>query len=67
MTYTLSHQAVGAIMMALQKSLMTQSDIVPVLSGFQIQVDDSGQLVVMNPPIVEAPTTGKQDIETSVQ
>ena len=67
MNFTLSTQAVGAIMMALQKSLMTQSDIVPVLSGFQIQVDDSGQLVVMNPPIVEAPTTGKQDIETSVQ
>ena len=65
MTYTLSHQAVGAIMMALQKSLMEQSDIVPVLSGFEIQIDDSDQLVVMNPPVVEA--RGKQDIETSVQ
>jgi hypothetical protein len=53
-------------MMALQKSLLEQSDIVPVLQGFQIQVDDSGQLVVVNPPIVKAETkpvilTGKED------
>ena len=51
--HTLSNQAVGAIMMALQKSLIEQSDIVATLQGFQIQVDDSGQLVVMNPPKVE--------------
>lgn len=63
MNYKLSNQAVGAIMMALQKSLMEQSDIVPVLGNFQIQVDDTNQLVVMNPPIVHA----KEDIETSVQ
>jgi len=53
MNYTLSNQAVGAIMMALQKSLMEQSDIVPVLAGFQIQIDDTDQLVVINPPVVE--------------
>ena len=52
--HKLSNQAVGAIMMALQKSLMEQTDIVPVLQNFTIQVDDSGELVVMNPPIVEA-------------
>ena len=52
--HKLSNQAVGAIMMALQKSLLEQSDIVPVLQGFQIQVDDSGELVVMNPPAVKA-------------
>tara|TARA_B110000211_G_scaffold199964_1_gene230673 strand:- start:54 stop:293 length:240 start_codon:yes stop_codon:yes gene_type:complete len=51
--HKLSNQAVGAIMMALQKSLMEQTDIVPVLQEFQIQVDDSGQLVVMNPPMVK--------------
>ena len=28
----LSNQAIGALMMALQKSLMEQSDIVPVLT-----------------------------------
>lgn len=67
MNYTLSNQAVGAIMMALQKSLMEQSDIVPVLGNFEIQVDDSNQLVVINPPMVEAKEQGKVDIETSVQ
>ena len=54
MNYTLSNQAIGAVMMALQKSLMEQSDIVPVLQGFEIQIDDSGQLVVMNPPVVKS-------------
>jgi hypothetical protein len=52
----LSNQAVGALMMALQKSLMEQSDIVPVLTemNFQVDPEDSTQsvLVVTNPPIV---------------
>ena len=51
--HKLSNQAVGAIMMALQKSLMEQTDIVPVLQNFNIQIDDVGELVVMNPPKVE--------------
>jgi hypothetical protein len=53
MNHALSSQAIGAIMMALQKSLIEQTDIVPVLQGFEIQVDDSGELVVMNPPTFE--------------
>jgi len=64
MNYTLSSQAIGALMMALQKSLLEQSDIVPVLQGFEIQVDDTNQLVVMNPPVVKAQG---ETIETSVQ
>jgi|14_taG_2_1085336.scaffolds.fasta_scaffold254564_1 hypothetical protein len=52
----LSNQAVGALMMALQKSLMEQSDIVPVLKEMNFQVDaaDSSQstLMVTNPPVV---------------
>ena len=68
MTYTLSNQAVGAIMMALQKSLMNQTDIVPVLTGFEVQIDDMNQLVIMNPPVVEAPKGRvEEEIETSVQ
>jgi len=50
----LSNQAVGAVMMALQKSLMEQSDIVPVLRNFKLEVDDSGEVVVMNPPVVKS-------------
>ena len=48
----LSNQALGAIMMALQKSLMEQSDIVPTLKGFDFKNSEEG-LVVMNPPIVK--------------
>lgn len=48
----LSDQALGALMMALQRSLMEQSDIVPVLKGFRFKLSDEG-LVVLNPPIVK--------------
>ena len=55
-TFNLSDQALGAVMMALQKSLMEQSDIVPVLAemNFQIDPEDTSQstLVVTNPPVV---------------
>ena len=47
-----SDQAIGALMMALQKSLLEQSDIVPVLKGFSFKLSDQG-LMVMNPPVVK--------------
>tara|TARA_B100000424_G_C22766968_1_gene413222 strand:+ start:255 stop:470 length:216 start_codon:yes stop_codon:yes gene_type:complete len=47
----LSDEALGALMMALQKSLLEQSDIVPVLKGFNFQTNEEGQLFVMNPPV----------------
>ena len=46
----LSDQALGAIMMALQKSLLEQSDIVPVLKNFNFMLNDEQQLNVTNPP-----------------
>jgi hypothetical protein len=49
----LSDQALSCVMMALQKSLMEQSDIVPVLKGFNlVEVDVNGEkeLCVTNPP-----------------
>ncbi len=48
----LSNQALGAVMIALQKSLMEQSDITPVLQGFVFTETEEG-LVVENPPILE--------------
>jgi hypothetical protein len=45
----LSDQALGAVMMALQKSLLEQSDIVPVLKEFNF-ILDGGELSVTNPP-----------------
>ena len=67
MNYKLSNQAIGAIMMGLQKSLIEQTDIVPTLEGFEIQVDDSGELVVMNPPTFEVLEPKTTSIETSIQ
>jgi len=53
----LDNQAIGALMMALQKSLMEQSDIVPVLKemNFMFAPDDPSQstLIVSNPPVVD--------------
>ena len=48
----LSNQAMGAVMMALQKSLMEQSDIVPALKEFDFTNSEEG-LVVINPPLVK--------------
>jgi len=54
-TFKLSDQALGAIMMALQKSLMEQSDIVPVLKSFELAPTDGKEeeLLVTNPPTVK--------------
>jgi hypothetical protein len=54
---TLSDQALGAVMLALQNSLMHQSDIIPVLKGFEFVNDNSQGLVVRNPPILRGVTS----------
>ena len=56
----LSDEALGAIMMALQKSLMEQSDIVPVLIGFDFRVSDKKQLFVMNPPLFKVDSNAEE-------
>tara|TARA_Y100000592_G_C5305334_1_gene237478 strand:+ start:441 stop:653 length:213 start_codon:yes stop_codon:yes gene_type:complete len=48
----LTDQALGALMLALQNSLMNQTDIVPVLKEFNFTATDNG-LVVENPPVVD--------------
>lgn len=51
----LSNQALGAVMMALQKSLMEQSDITETLKDFDFVITGPSQseLVVANPPVVK--------------
>ena len=51
--YKLSDEAMGAVMLALQNSLMNQSDIVPVLKNFDFKVNESKELYIMNPPLVK--------------
>jgi len=53
----LSDQALGAVMMALQKSLMEQSDIVPALKSMDFVPTEEG-LVVSNPPLVKFQSDG---------
>ena len=50
-TFKLSNQALGAVMMALQESLLNELDIVPILKGFELAQGEEG-LVVTNPPTV---------------
>ena len=60
-----SNQAIGAVMMALQKSLMEQTDIVPVLQGFKLEIDDTKQVVITNPPTFKAKSPGTTTTETT--
>lgn len=49
----LSDQALGAIMMALQNALMNQADVVPVLKGFDLMINDKEEIIVLNPPTID--------------
>ena len=48
----LSDQAVGTLMMALQKCLLEQSDIVEILKDFDFVVkgESQSELIITNPP-----------------
>ena len=60
----MSDQAVGAVMMSLQKSLLEQSDIVPVLKGFKFKLSEEG-LIVINPPVVKFNEDTQQKLRES--
>ncbi len=49
----LSDQALGAIMLALQNSLMSQTDITPVLKGFDLMLSENEEIIVLNPPTLD--------------
>ena len=64
----LSTQALGAIMLALQESLLNELDIVPILKGFELANSEDG-LVVKNPPTVrfsDNSTISEEDLENMV-
>jgi len=52
----LSNQAIGAIMMALQKGILQQTDITDLLQSFELVETEDG-LVVENPPVVDISVT----------
>ena len=57
----LSNQAIGSIMMALQKGILEQTDITQLLQEFSLVDTDEG-LIVENPPIV---SVEESDTETN--
>ena len=60
----LSNQALGAIMMALQESLLNEIDIVPILKGFQLAETEEG-LKVVNPPtmrVTDSSSISEEDL-----
>ncbi len=68
-TYKLSNQALGAVMMALQESLLNELDIVPILKGFEL-ADGADGLVVQNPPTVRISNNEEiteEDLENMVK
>lgn len=65
----LSNQALGAIMLALQESLLNELDIVPILKGFELEQSDDG-LVVKNPPTVrftDESAVSEKDLKSMVK
>jgi hypothetical protein len=68
-TFKLSNQALGAVMMALQESLLNEMDIVPILKGFELANGEDG-LVVTNPPTVRVSNdkaVTEQDLKNMVK
>ena len=69
----LSNQAMGAVMLALQKCIIEQSDIVEILKGFDFEMgverdapeDTEGQLYVKNPPTVPSPDIDTNEVDES--
>ena len=51
----LSNQAIGALLMTLQKCLAEETDITELLSQWEVDVQE-GEVVVLNPPAVGSAT-----------
>ena len=61
MTFKLSNQAVGALMLALQKGLMEQIDITDMVKEFNL-INSADGLIVENPPVLEIKDTGDEAV-----
>ena len=58
----LSNQAVGALLMTLQRCLAEQSDITELLSDWDLEIKDN-EIYVINPPTVKADKSPKNTFE----
>jgi len=60
MEYKLSNQAIGAVMLALQKGILEQLDITEMLQNFELKNTGDG-LIVNNPPVFSIPESEQTD------
>jgi methylase of polypeptide subunit release factors len=59
----LSNQAVGALLMTLQKCLAEQTDITELLKDWNLEVDDNtSEIIVTNPPAFELNTNNTKPV-----
>jgi hypothetical protein len=50
----LSNQGAGALLMALQKCLLEETDITGILKDMDFTLDSNEELIVSNPPVFHA-------------
>lgn len=62
-TTKLSNQAMGALMMALQRAILKQEDITESLKNFDFVLTDDG-LWIKNPPVVKFDYAEEPESET---
>lgn len=62
----LSNEAMGSLMMCLQKCLLEQSDITVLLRNLEFKSNEQGELFVMNPPIIRLDENLAHETETGV-
>jgi len=61
MEYKLSNQAIGSLMMAVQKGIMEECDITELLKEFKL-VNSTDGLIVENPPLVEVKEDSSEEV-----
>tara|TARA_R110000796_G_C14561048_1_gene434865 strand:+ start:1670 stop:1852 length:183 start_codon:yes stop_codon:yes gene_type:complete len=58
----LSQQAIGALLMTLQKCLSEEADITELLSVWDLKIEND-EVVVLNPPTITPANTAKFEVE----
>jgi len=66
MTLKLSSQAVGALLMTLQKCLSEETDITELLRDWELE-NQEGKLVVLNPPTVQNSAPKETLFDTDIE
>ena len=61
----LSNQAVGALLMTLQKCLAEETDITELLADWDLEIKDE-EIFVTNPPMVKGNTDSRPAFDTDI-